>query len=141
MISNFSGENNLEQLLKRTPEGKAILLKLAGAEADYPEFLGKGFFKTKVGKVFKKVGKVTGKITGNIAKIAAAAVGIPPSAIDSLARIDPTAHKKLVQQLAQSPAAAIEAVQPKKGILHNPVYLAAGAAGIIAIIFIATKKK
>lgn len=141
MISNLSGEESLQELLKRTPQGKAILSKLAGADRDFPELLGKGFFKTKVGKALKKVGKVTRTFTTAAAKIAAAAVGIPPSAIDALAKVDPSAAKKLNQQLATTAAAQIQPPEPKKEFYKNPAVLAAGAAGVIAIIFIATKKK
>lgn len=140
----------LRNQLRKTPQGRIILrsLKLSGNEEEI--LLGKGFFK-KVGKGLKKVGKVTGKITGRVAKVAAGLVGIPPGAIDALAKIDPTAHKGLVKSLVQSNAGAKAAEivttgpgsQKLPGFLSNvkPVYLAAGAAGIVGIILLVGKKK
>jgi hypothetical protein len=137
----------LRNQLRKTPQGRVILksLKLSGAEN---EILGKGFFK-KIGKGLKSAGKITGKITGRVAKVAAGLVGIPPGAIDALARVDPTAHKGIVKSLVNSPAGnkAAEIVtgpgQKLPGFLSNvkPVYLAAGAAGIVGIILLVKGKK
>jgi hypothetical protein len=138
----------LRNQLRKTPQGRIILksLKLSGAEN---EILGKGFFK-KIGKGLKAVGKVTGKITGRVAKVAAGLVGIPPGAIDALAKVDPTAHKAIVKSLINSPAgtkAADIVTGPGgtqlPGFLSNvkPVYLAAGAAGIVGIILLVKGKK
>ena len=133
----------LRAQLRKTEPGRAILksLNLAGTDS---LILGKGFWK----KV-KSVGKITGKITGRLAKVAAGLVGIPPGAIDALAKIDPSAHKGLVKSLVNSPAGQKAAeitnapAQQLPGFLSNvkPVYIAAGAAGVIAIIILTTKKK
>lgn len=142
---------SLQELLNRTPQGRAILHKLSGI--DYPELLGASFW-SKAKKAVKKVGKVTGKITGRIAKIAAGAVGIPPSAIDALAKVDPTAKNSLIANLAKSKAgqkaaaaivAAEQQQQPtgkKANFFTNvkPAYIVAGAAGLAALAYMATKK-
>lgn len=137
----------LRARLRKTAPGRAVLksLNLAGTD---DMILGKGFFK-KIGKGLKKAGKVTGKFTGRIAKIAAGMVGIPPGAIDALAKVDPTAHRGLIKSLQNSPAgqkAAEIATGPGQQLpnfLSNvkPVYLAAGAAGLIGIILLVSKKK
>jgi hypothetical protein len=140
----------LRERLRKTAAGRTILdaLKLSGNEN---KLLGKGVFK-KIGKGLKSVGKVTGKITGRIAKVAAGLVGIPPGAIDALAKIDPTAHKGLVKNLQASAAGAkaaqiIAATDQTNAIPANfftnikPVYLVAGAAGIIGIIFLISSPK
>lgn len=138
----------LRERLRKTAAGQTILnaLKLSGTET---ELLGKGVFK-KIGKGLKKIGKTTGKITGRIAKVAAGLVGIPPGAIDALAKVDPTAHKGLVKNL-QASAAGIKAAQivsaTETGTPANffsnikPVYLVTGAAGIIGIILLFSAKK
>lgn len=138
----------LRARLRKTAPGRIILksLRLSGAEN---EILGAGFFK-KVGKGISKVGKVTGKFTGRIAKIAAGYVGIPPSAIDALAKIDPAAHRGVIKSLANSPAGQKAAAQlPATGpdslpnIFSNvkPVHIAIGAAGIVGIILLVSNKK
>lgn len=137
----------LRAKLRKTAPGRLILksLHLAGTEN---EILGKGFFK-KIGKGFKAVGKVTSKFTGRAAKIAAGLVGIPPSAIDALAKVDPSSHRGLVKKL-QNSAAGQQAAAMTTGpgnqlpnFLSNvkPAYIAAGAAGIIGIIFLVSNKK
>lgn len=146
MIDTYGAAPTFEELMKRTPAGRAILAKLAGAD---PEFMGKGFWK-KAGAGLKKVGKFTARATGSIAKVAAGAFGIPPSAIDALARLDPTAKKALDKRLMQTPAgqAAAEALtQPpaeeKKNIFGNikPAYIIGGAAGLGAILLLTMKKR
>jgi len=137
----------LRARLRKTAAGRAILssLHLSGTEN---MILGKGIFK-KIGKGIKKVGKVTSKFTGRMAKVAAGLVGIPPGAIDALAKIDPTAHKAVIKSL-QNSAAGQKAQEitstpgaQGKNIFSNikPIYLAAGAAGIIGIILFTSKKK
>lgn len=130
----------LAKMLKRTAQGRAILAKLSklsGAD-EYPELLGR--FMPGLTKTVKKVGKYTSKVTGAIAKTAAAAIGIPPSAIDALAKADPTAHKALVQNLATKPAPAA-ATTMKKGFKIDPKILAIGGASVLAIIILTTRKK
>ena len=156
MITDTMGESkpaaDLQKLLSRTPAGRIIFKKLRRLHGEYPELLGAGFWK-KTGAALKKAGKVTGKITGRIAKIAAGAVGIPPSAIDALAKLDPVAHSALTAKLnatkagQQAAAAIIKAEQTSpdtgKGLFKSikPVYLAAGAGAVILIAVIATQKK
>lgn len=136
----------LRAALSRTAEGRKIIasLHLAGTS---PELLGKGFWK-KVGKGLSTVGKYTGRVTGNIAKVAAGLVGIPPSAIDALAKIDPTTHKKLISSVMNTPAgtqaaAIVAADQNKPGLFQNikPAYIVAGAAGLVAVVFLVSRKK
>lgn len=130
----------LRKMLKRTPAGRVILksLKLSGADEEI--FLGKGFFK-KAAKRLSKVGKITGKITGRIARVGAGLIGIPPGALDALSKIDPTASKRLQKRIAESPTGqkAAELITKSESKI-KPVYIAAGAAGIIAIILM-TKRK
>ena len=147
MKYKFKGmKSPLRTTLSRTTEGRRIIaaLHLAGTS---PELLGKGFFK-KIGKGLSTVGKFTGRITGNIAKVAAGLVGIPPSAIDALAKIDPTAHKKLIKSVMNTPAgtqaaAIVAANQSKPGLFQNikPAYIVAGAAGLVAVVFLVSRKK
>ena len=137
----------LKNTLSRTPEGRKILLTLSGTR---PVFLGKGK------NIFQKIGKYTSKITGTIAKVAAGMVGIPPGAIDALAKVDPAAHKNLMDTIIKSnagqQAAAIiakqqeaeAAKQEQPGNLFStikPVYIVAGAAGLAIIIVLISKKK
>jgi len=138
----------LVKMLNRTPQGRKIyasLVKSKTVSGEYTETLG----KAKKKNIFQKVGKYTSKVTGQIAKTAARIVGIPPEAIDALAKADPTAHKKLSLALIQSPAgsqaaAAIEKQgQSKPSIFSNikPVYLIGGAAAIGAAAYFLTKNK
>lgn len=141
--------SDLKILLQRTAPGRKILasIRLAGEEEN---ILGKGFFKKAFQKI-GKVGKVTGKFTGRIAKVAAGLVGIPPGAIDALAKLDPTAKKALDKRLfdskaGQKAAAAIDAAEEKNkpaNFLTNvkPIYIAGTAAGILAILFLLPKAK
>lgn len=139
----------LKQLLSRTPQGRIIAKQLQKMHGEEPELLGK--FLPGLTKKLKSIGKVTSKITGSIAKVAAGMVGIPPSAINALAKIDPTAKKKLDAALLQSNAGAKAAAvvnqaqngTPGANIFSNvkPVYIVAGAAGLAVVLFIATKKK
>ena len=141
----------LADALKRTPQGRLIFARLhKGLHG--PELLGA---KKKKKNIFQKIGKYTHKVTGSIAKVAAGLVGIPPGAIDALAKADPTAHKSLVSNLVNSAAGKkaeniIQSQQanaanpaPGSGILANikPAYIVAGAAGLVAIVFITTSKK
>jgi len=133
----------LENLLNRTPAGRAILSKLSGAD-DYPELLGaaRRRFMPGLKKAVKAIGKRTSKITGAIAKTAAAAVGIPPSAIDALARVDPTAHKALVKTITAKPApAGPGAIDKLKKMKISPAVLAIGGAGLLGIILLSTKRR
>lgn len=148
MITDYEGENpaTLQELLTRTEQGRAILAKLQGAEENYPELLGA--FLPGLTKIIKKIGKFTSPITTKIGKLAAGLVGIPASAIDSLAKADPTAHAALIQQLAAKipagqTAAAVTTPGGKKTGGISPLYigLAAGGAAIIILTIILTKKK
>ena len=133
---------NLNDLLSRTASGKKILSALQ----EHKKFSGNDFLgkakKEKGKNIFQKIGKYTSKVTGPLAKVAAGMIGIPPSAIDALAKSDPTAHKALVNELVQSPqgqaAAAALQTGDGTGILKNikPVYLVAGGAGLIALLLL-----
>jgi hypothetical protein len=139
--------NTLKVLLARTPEGRIIARQL---QRKQPELLG-AFLPG-----LKKIGKYTRKITGGIAKVAAGMVGIPPSAIDALAKADPSAKKSLVSSLTKGnigkKAAAVvnSAMQTAKKDAEktesalskiNPLYYAGGAAALIAVFVIVKKKK
>lgn len=136
----------LSSQLKKTAAGRAILATLA--ENKNSPLMGKG----KIKKFFKKVGKYTSKVTGSIAKVAAGMVGIPPSAIDALAKADPTAHKSLVSKLLNSKAGARAAavVSPGAGTPGEntvnalskikPAYLVAGAGALAAVVFLVSAK-
>ena len=136
----------LKALLERTSEGREIIkdIGLSG----YREILGASFF-SKVGNVFSKIGKVTSPITGRIAKVGAGLIGIPPGAIDALAKADPTAHKSLLQSVLNSSAgkqaaSIVNAAESKaKGAIGKikPVYLYAGAGTLAAVIVIIALKK
>jgi hypothetical protein len=145
MITDFSGAEEttttLQELLSRTPQGRAILAKLQGAAEDYPELLG-GAFLPGLKKAFKKIGAVIRPITTKIAKVAAGMVGISPKAIDALAKLDPTAHKALVTQLAQTPAAAAALPAAEKGSM-KPLYIGLAAGGALLLVLgivVMTKK-
>jgi hypothetical protein len=139
----------LKAQLLRTPEGRNIIKHLT-LSGNYDEFLGKGFFK-KIGKALKKVGKVTSPITTRIAKVGAGILGIPPGAIDSLAKVDPTAKNSLVRSIANSAAGKKAAtviktaqVQAQRAGLGKikPAYIYAGAgalAGVVVLIAIAKR--
>jgi len=142
----------LSASLTKTAEGRKILsiLMQKNFSGEDSELLGKKFFK-KIGKGIKKVGKYTSKVTGAIAKTAAGIVGIPPSAIDALARVDPTASKNLKKSLVQSKQGAVAAAiiaktqQKKTGAGNifkniNPLYFVGGAAAIGGLLLL-TKKK
>jgi len=140
----------LEKSLSRTPEGRKILAQLMKAKfSGDAELLGKGFF-SKIGKGIKSVGKYTSKVTGAIAKTAAGIVGIPPSAIDALSRVDPTAHKNLISSLVNSKqgqqAAAALTTKPQSAASTifkniNPLYIVGGMAAIGAVFLFAKRKK
>jgi hypothetical protein len=136
----------LYQLLNRTPQGRIIAATLKKSHAKNPQLLGKFL------PGLKKIGKATSKVTGAIAKVAAGMVGIPPSAINALAKIDPVAKKKLDTALAQTnagktAAAIVDAAKngpgQKENVFSNikPVYIVAGAAGLAAVIIVVTHKK
>lgn len=140
----------LKRLLSRTPEGREIIKHIT-LSGNYDEFLGKGFFK-KIGKGFKKIGKFTSPITTRIAKVGAGLIGIPPGAIDALAKVDPTAKKSLFSQIRKSSAGrkAALVVQKSEQLAQRagigpikPVYVLAGAgalAGIVVLVAV-TKKR
>lgn len=144
----------LKSLLSRTPQGREIIKHIT-LSGNYEEFLGKGFFKKigkKIGKGFKKVGKFTSPITTRIAKVGAGLIGIPPGAIDSLAKVDPTAKNSLVRSINKSKAGKKAAVVVKKsdqlaqkaGLgAVKPVYIVAGAGALAGLVLIvaATKKR
>jgi len=134
----------LKNILNRTPEGRKIfasLVKSKTVSGEYTETLGKN--------IFQKIGKYTSKITAPVAKMAARIVGIPPEAIDALAKVDPSAHKSLTAALVKSPAgtqaaAAIEKQGTGKPSIFSkikPAYLIGGAAAIGAAAYFLTKKK
>lgn len=141
----------LKTLLLRTPQGREII-KAITLSGNYDEFLGKGFWE-KIGKglskAVKAVEKVTQPITTRIAKIGAGLIGIPPGAIDALAKVDPTAKNSLLRKIASSSAGQKAAAIVKKaeaktgGTLGNikPVYLVAGAGALAAVVFLVAKPK
>lgn len=123
-------------------------MKQITLSGNYDEFLGKGFWK-KIGKAVKKVGKFTSPITGRIAKVAAGLIGIPPGAIDSLAKVDPTAKNSLIRSLEKSKAGqkaqavVAQVQQAAPGALANikPVYVIAGAGALAAVVVIVAASK
>lgn len=133
--------SELKASLLKTGPGRKILQKLQGESADI--LLGKSFFK-KAGAKIKNIGKYTGKITGKIAKVAAAAVGIPPSLVDSLKRFDPTTKKKLDKALLETPAAAAAAAEienANKAAKNKKIMIGAGiGAAALVVIVLASKK-
>lgn len=147
MIETRGENQTLQQLLARTPQGRAILQKLQGVEREAPEFMGA--FLPGLKKVVKKIGKFTSPITTKIAKMAARVVGIPPSAIDSLARIDPTAANALKLQLSKTPTAQAVAPlltpeqAPAGGFKIKPLHIgiAGGAAALIIVTILLLKKR
>lgn len=139
---------SLKTLLSRTPEGREIMKQIT-LSGNYDEFLGKGFWK-KVGKGLKKVGKFTAPITTRIAKVAAGIIGIPPGAIDALAKVDPTAKNSLIRSIANSAAGKKAAtvvqaaqVQAQKAGIGNikPAYMIAGAGALAGIVILVALKK
>lgn len=147
-------DQSLKELLQRTPAGRDIIKSIT-LSGNYDEFLGKGFFK-KLGKKIKgglrKVGKVTSPITTRIAKVGASFIGVPPTAIDRLAKADPTAHKKLVASINKSSAGkkAKKAITKSQALAKKagfgevkPIYVIAGAGALAAAVIVvaATKKK
>lgn len=143
-------DQTLKALLSRTPEGRTIIKQIT-LSGNYEEFLGKGFWK-KVGKGLKKVGKITSPITTRIAKVGAGILGIPPGAIDALAKVDPTAKNSLLNKIMKSSAgkkAAVvvqkaETMAQKAGLGNiKPAYIIAGAgalAGVVVLVAV-TKKR
>ena len=141
-------QKTLYDILKKTPQGRVIIAHLQKGKTAAP-LLGKTWFQ--------KIGKYTHNITGAIAKHAAGLIGIPPGAIDALAKADPTAHNSLVSSLVNSTAGkkaanflknATETAKETGTKAENvfskikPVYLVAGAGTIAAVIFfVAAKKK
>lgn len=148
----------LQKILNRTETGRQIVKKLLQSKT--PELLGATLW-SKAKKTLKKVGKYTKGLTTAAAKIAAASFGIPPSAIDALAQIDPTAKNALTKAIAQTKTArkaiskaaenAVKATtapattEPKKDIFktikEKPLLIAGIVTGAAVIVFIATKKK
>ena len=130
--------SDLKNSLSKTAPGRKILQSLQGESTEI--LIGKDFWK-KVGKA----GKYTGKITGKIAKIAAAAVGIPPSLVDSLKRFDPTTKRKLDTALLETPAAAAAATEiekAEKAKKNKKIMIGAGiGAAALVVIVLATKGK
>jgi hypothetical protein len=133
---------DLKRQLSRTPAGRKILPFLKGDETT-ELLLGKK--KTSGKAKWKKIGKFTSKFTEKIAKVAAATVGIPPSAIDALKKFDPTTKKKLDAALLDTPAAAAAAAseQEKATAAKNKKMLIIGGAAAVTgiVILLATKKK
>lgn len=141
-------DQTLKTQLSRTPEGREIIKHIT-LSGNYDEFLGKGFWK-KVGKGLKKVGKFTAPITTRIAKVGAGILGIPPGAIDALARVDPTAKNSLLNKILKSSAgkkAAVvvqkaETMAQKAGLGNiKPAYIIAGALAGVVVLVAVTKKR
>lgn len=135
----FTGEDGaMEEIL-----GAAICGDLSGEDIEYL-----GAFLPGLKKVVKKIGKVTSKITTAAARV----VGIPQSAINALAKVDPTklkagavtaTAKKAIEaaKVLTAPPQKITAVSPAAaGITTKKVLVVGGAAvgGIILISLIAS---
>ena len=147
MIS-YGTEPTLKDLLQRTPQGREILKHLAGAWQTRPELLGA--FLPGLMKPLKKIGRVTSKITGGLAKIAAGAFGIPPSAINALAHIDPTTHAALMNKIADAKGIKLPTVPggtlpqaPEETKKIKPLYIAIGAGALVIIgaLFFSKKRR
>lgn len=100
-----------------------------------------GAFLPGLKKFVKKVGKVTSGITTGVAK----AVGVPQSAIDALAKIDPTKSKPSVVSAVQSltPTKAVVAVPPESMKMDTTKILIIGGTtlgALVAIKILATPK-
>jgi hypothetical protein len=124
----------LKTLLNRTAAGRAIANKMQALAGEEGQTFGA--FLPGLMKRVKKIGKFTSKVTGSVAKIAAGIIGIPPSAINALAKVDPTAHKSLLKTLekssaGQQAAAAVKAIEavtkPTANFFTNikPIYYVA----------------
>ncbi len=132
----------LQTLLSTTPQGRAILAKMSGDDDGLS--MGKGKFLPGLMKPIKKIGKVTSRITTGIAKAAAGLIGIPPSAIDALAKVDPTAHAALVSTLAQKGTVEqLKQTAQKTTGKIKPLYIgiAAGGAALVLLFFVTKKKR
>ena len=137
----------LQKILSRTPAGRQVLSHLLKSRALHgsADYLGKGK------NIFQKIGKYTSKVTGPIANMAARMVGIPPEAMNMLAKADPTAHANLVNSLVKSAtgkqaAAAITNPPPPPGafaFLKNisPYYIIGGVAIIGGGTYLILRKK
>lgn len=132
---------DLKSALSRTEAGRKILPYLHGEKADL--LLGKtGKQKWKaIGKGLKKVGAKTSKITERIAKVAAATVGIPPSAIDALKKLDPTTKKKLDEALAKTPAAAAAVEKENASGSRKKLLIIGGAAAVTGLVILFAAKR
>jgi alkanesulfonate monooxygenase SsuD/methylene tetrahydromethanopterin reductase-like flavin-dependent oxidoreductase (luciferase family) len=81
----LSGEEGaMEEILGAYADGR-----LSGEDVEYL-----GAFLPGLKKFFKKVGKVTSKITTAAARF----VGVPKSALDALAKIDPTKRGSMIDK-------------------------------------------
>lgn len=134
----------LKDLLSRTPQGKAILAQITRAEQVNPPLLGA--FLPGLMKPLKKIGKITSGFTTALAKGAAGMIGIPPSAIDALAHLDPTAHSALLNQLAAkgktAPIQPVIAPKPKSKIFTPlNIGIGAGAGALLVFVVIMAKRK
>ena len=103
--------------------------KLHGIDLLGDDLIGAG----KIKGFFRKVGKFTSKITTAAAKAAAGMIGIPPSAIDALAKIDPTASKALAQKL-------VPPAEDKK-TLFTPINIGIAGSAAVLLIFAISKKR
>lgn len=139
MITDGEEPTTLQTLLSQTAAGRKILERLTGDSV----LLGK--FLPGLMKPLKKIGKVTKYITGTAAKAIGAAFGIPPAAIDALAKIDPTAHTALLDKLSEAKLPKLPqkgkggqlpaTTEPPTGKI-KPLYFAIGAGGLAAVILI-----
>ena len=133
----------VRQMLERTPEGRNVLAYLHGAYENNPELLGKVL--PGLMKAFKKVGSVVKSAVKGIATTAARAVGIPQSALDALAKIDPTAKKALDTKLVTTPAVvqAAQQLQTQEAARKKNIYLYAGigAAALVVVVLMMKKRR
>ena len=118
----------LHAMLNKTAVGRAIAAKIKAHNklfGDGPELLGRFDLMHKL----HDIGKITSKFTGPLAKKIAGMVGIPPEAIDALAKADPTTSKALHAAMLESKAGrdVIEKM-PHEHSGIKPIYLIAGAA-------------
>jgi len=135
----FTGEDGaMEEIL-----GAVIAGDLSGEDIEYL-----GAFLPGLKKVVKKIGKVTSKITTAAARV----VGVPQSAINALAKVDPTklkagaataTAKKAIEAakiLTAPPKQIIPVAPAAAGISTKKILVVGGAAvgGIILISLLAS---
>jgi hypothetical protein len=126
----LSGEEGaMEEILGAYADGR-----LSGEDVEYL-----GAFLPGLKKFFKKVGKVTSKITTAAARF----VGVPKSALDALAKIDPTKRGSMINKAIEAaqamPSAPTQQVVPVPATtmgFNTKKLLIVGGAGVGGLLLI-----